>query len=113
MKELIIIVYKIDVNGATPAIAAQHMDDLRQAYHLQDDEELKEYYHIREIYLPSDETDVKIIYPAPKYTVSPEINDLISEISNKIKEDPTNNLKKSWEKLVRELKIRKLENEYK
>ena len=111
MKELIIIVYKIDVDKLSRSMVEQMMDNLRATYHLSDDEELKENYHIREIYLPSDETDVKIIYPIPKYTISPEINDLVAEITNKIKEDPTNGFRNQWERLVRELKLRKIQNE--
>jgi hypothetical protein len=80
-------------------------------YHLSNDEELKKDYHIREIYLPCEKTDVKIIYPIPKYTISPEINDLVAEITNKIKEDPTNGFRNQWERLVRELKLRKIQNE--
>lgn len=115
-KELLIIVYKINVAGLTRAQAEQGMTQLIEAYSLRDDEELKDDYIIREIFLPihdgGGETDVKIIYPIPKYSISPEINDLVSEISNKIKEDPNNQFRSQWEKLVRELKLRKLNLDY-
>ena len=79
---------------------------------LKNDEELKENYIIKEIFLPVEhQSDVKVIYPVPRYTTSPEINELVSEISNKIKEYPSNTLKLHWERLVRELKLRKLNNE--
>ena len=111
MKELIIIVYKINVDGQTRQQADQAMKNIYTAYNLKNDKELKDNYIIREIYLPiiDSPTDVKVIYPIPRYTTSPEINDLVNEISNKIKNDPTNDLTNSWIKLVRELKLRKLE----
>ena len=116
-KELLIIVYKINVAGLTRQQAEQGMFDLIETYSLRNDEELKDDYIIREIFLPirdgdNGDTDVKIIYPIPKYSISPDINDLVSEISNKIKEDPTNQFRSQWEKLVRELKLRKLNLEY-
>ena len=112
-KELIIIVYKFNVDGLTRQQSEQQINQFVSEFNLSNDEELKENYIIREIFLPvnnGDITDVKIIYPIPRYTTSPEINELVSEISNKIKEDPTNVFKSQWERLVRELKIRKLNN---
>ena len=111
MKELIIIVYKINVAGQTRAKAEQIIQNSFQ-FSLAKDEELKENYIIREMWLPVEhQSDVQIIYPIPRYTTSPEINDLVEEISNKIKEDPTNTLSQHWKRLVRELKLRKLSNE--
>lgn len=112
MKELIIILYKLDVQGMTAAHVEQCIHTIKQTYSLANDEELKTNYTIREIFLPIilGESDVKIIYPIPRYTTSPEINELVTEISNKIKEDPSNIFKSQWERLVRELKLRKIEN---
>jgi hypothetical protein len=113
MKELIIILYKIDVGGLSRQQVDQQVTYIVKNFSLKEDEELKNNYIIREIFLPVtniSETDVKIIYPIPRYTTSPEINELVAEISNKIKEDPTNALKQQWERLVRELKLRKIEN---
>ena len=111
MKKLLIIVYKLNVSGFSRQQAEEGMCHLIESYNLREDEELKNYYMIREIYLPvtTEESDVKIIYPIPKYTTSPELNDLVQEITDRIKEDPTNVLNHHWEKLVRELKLRKLE----
>jgi len=113
-KELIIMVYKINVGGLSSQKVEEYMYSLIETYSLRDDEELKNDYTIREIFLPirenDGETDVKIIFPVPRYTTSPEINDLVAEISNKIKEDPTNNFKLQWERLVRELKLRKIDS---
>lgn len=106
MKELIIIVYKIDRNLSSSE-CDQIIDVIRELG-LSTDEEIKENYIIKEIIIPGNKTDVKIIYPTPKYTISPEINDLISEITDKIKNDPTNQLKLQWDRLVRELKLRKI-----
>jgi len=106
VKELIIIVYKIDRNLSSSE-CDQIIDVIRELG-LSTDEEIKENYIIKEIIIPGNKTDVKIIYPTPKYTISPEINDLISEITDKIKNDPTNQLKLQWDRLVRELKLRKI-----
>jgi len=112
MKELIIMVYKINVAGMTHQHADQLISNTAKICSIKDDEELKENYIIREIFIPVEhQSDVKVIYPIPKYTTSPEINDLVTEISEKIKEDPTNMFKNQWNRLVRELKIRKLNDE--
>jgi len=111
MKNLIIIVYKINVESLDRQQAEQYLHDIMKAYNFSQDEELKENYIIREIYLPveGESTDVKIIYPIPRYTTSPEINELVSEISDKIKENSDSEFKQSWEALARELKLRRLE----
>ena len=110
MKELIIIVYKINVDGYTTQRTEEIMHELINSYGLKDDLELiANNYIIREIWLPSIETDVKVIYPITQsYAFTPEVNDLIVEISDKIKSDSTNGLKYQWERLVRELKLRKI-----
>lgn len=119
-KELIIIVYKINVQGLTRHQSEQHIQQIIHDFTLNFDEELKDDYIIREIYLPihnNETSDVKVIYPiSPKiseitYIQSPEINELVSEISKAIKNDPTNSLSIQWKKLVRELKLRKIEEE--
>ena len=112
MKELIIILYKLYVGDLTRQQAEQNMQNLIETISLSRDEELKENYIIREIFLPvtKGQTDVKIIFPVPRYTTSPEINELVTEISDKIKKDPSNVLNSHWERLVRELKLRKIEN---
>ena len=115
-KELLIIVYKINIAGLTSAQAAQHLHSTVDTFSLRNDEELKDDYIIREIFLPlrdgEGDSDVKIIYPMPRYAISPEINELVSEISNKIKEDPSNQFKSQWDRLIRELKLRKLNLDY-
>lgn len=111
-KELIIIVYKVNVKNMSIQSAEEYLQSMIKNFSLSNDEYLKENYAIKEIFLPivedRGETDVKVIYPIPKYTTSPEINNLVNEISLKIKEDPTNVLKSHWERLVRELKLRKI-----
>lgn len=111
MKELIIIVYKINVGGINRSQAEEYMSALVATYSLKDDLELQANdYLIREVWIPIDgETDVKVIYPVTQnYTFTPVVNDLIEEISDKIKNDPTNGLKNQWNRLVRELKLRKI-----
>ncbi len=115
-KELLIIVYKISIAGYTKQQGIEIISSIIDNYSLKNDEELKENYIIREIFLPlydgGGETNVEVIYPKPIYNISPTIDDLVTEISNKIEEDPNNQFKSQWNKLVRELKIRKLNLEY-
>jgi hypothetical protein len=113
MKELIIIVYKISVAGLTRQQAEQSMSQIIAQYNLTEDLELKaNNYLIREIWLPlgdGGETDVKVIYPITQnYSFTPEVNDLVAEISDKIKNDPTNGFRTQWNRLVRELKLIKI-----
>lgn len=109
-KELIILVIKINVGGASRQEVDKMFSDFIVNYSLKNDEELNEHYIVREYYIPIHEglTDIKVIYPVPEYVTSPEINRLVEEVALKIKEDPTNELKHHWEKLVRELKLKKL-----
>lgn len=114
MKELIIIVYKINVGGYSRQQSEDYMSALVAAYNLKDDLELKDNnYLIREIWLPTDnETDVKVIYPViQNYAFTPVVNDLIEEISDKIKTDPTNGFRTQWNRLVRELKLGKINSQ--
>jgi len=109
-KQLIIMVYRINIDGMSRSQASEQIGSLLSLYKLSDDEELKNDYIIREIWLPvtNGNSDVKIIYPVPRYTTSPEINELADEISKRIKDDPDNVLKQHWEKFVRGLKLRNL-----
>ena len=109
MKELIIIVYKINQN-LNSSDTDKIINSIRELG-LSTDEEIKENYIIKEIIIPCNKTDVKVIYPVPKYTISPEINDLVVEITENIKNDPTNQFKNQWDRLVRELKLRKINSE--
>lgn len=111
MKQLLIILYKINVDNVSMQDVDKMMHEIMESANcLTDDEELKKDYIIKQLFLPTthEPSDVKVIYPIPRYTTSPEINDLVQEISNRIKEDPDNLLKVHWEKLVRELKLRKI-----
>lgn len=111
MKQLLIIVYKLQVSGFSPQHVESYMTAFIESYSLRDDEELKDNYTIREIFLPIREgdgvSDIQVIYPQPKY-VSPDVNGLVNEITQRIKEDPNNELKSQWERLIRELKLRNL-----
>jgi hypothetical protein len=111
MKQLLIIIYKLQVAGLTRDQVDDYFGSFQKAYSLREDEELKENYIIREVFLPLSDgrSDIKVIYPQPNY-ISPEINKLVNEITEKIKEDPTNTLSIQWTRLVRELKLRKLKN---
>lgn len=113
MKELIIIVYKISVAGLNREQSEVAIYSLIDAYTLRYDFELKDNYIIREVWIPLGEgdgqTDVKVIYPVTQsYSFTPEVNDLVAEISDKIKNDPSNGFRHQWDRLVRELKLRKI-----
>jgi hypothetical protein len=111
-KELIIIVYKINVDGEAPKSVDRMLKDIANKYFLSQDVELKENYIIREILLPVTKTssDVKIIYPIPNCVKSAELDELIEQITLKLRQNPDGFLVKNWEKLLRELKLRKLKN---
>jgi len=111
MKQLLIIVYKLQVGGFSHQHVESYMKAFIELYSLREDEELKKNYIIREVFLPIREgdgvSDIQVIYPQPKY-VSPDVNELINEITQRIKDDPKNELKGQWERLIRELKLRNL-----
>jgi hypothetical protein len=114
-KKLIILLYRIDVGGLTRQQAEQQLGALMDEYSLRDDNELKEHYIIREIWLPINingsggGSDVNVIYPITVQQTSPQLNDLIDEISARIKDHPDSTLNHHWTKIIRELKLKKLE----
>ena len=110
MKQLLIIAYKINIDGLSKSQVQEYFSEMEAIFSLKNDEELKENYIIREFFIAvhnAQDTDIQVIYPIPNY-VSPELNKLIDDISHQIKEDPTNKFKQQWERLVRELKIKRL-----
>ena len=64
-KELIIIVYKINVEGLSRQRIEAEFHKFQTLYNLSDDLHLKNDYSIREIWMPvyKEESDVKVIYP--------------------------------------------------
>lgn len=106
-KELLIIVYKINIKGLTRQQAEEQMYRLINKSSMNSDEELKNDYIIKEIWLPitKGQSDVKIIYPTSQ---DPEISKLIKDISKNIKTYPNLELATSWNKTVRNLKLRKI-----
>lgn len=115
-RELLIIVYKISVAGLTRAQAEDYLHRTYETFALRDDEELKENYIIREIFIPladgDGQTSVEVIYPKPVYNISPTIDDLVDEISARIENNPDTMFKQQWQKLLRELKLRNLNLDY-
>jgi uncharacterized membrane-anchored protein YitT (DUF2179 family) len=77
---------------------------------LRNDEELKEHYIIREVWLPINEgqSDVKIIYPVSPSDEIKELENLIKKIDRNPQYNGTQ-LVKDWKNLVRSLKLRKLD----
>ena len=104
-KELIIIVYKINVDGTSSDNVAEYKQKLSENG-LSNDEELKNDYSIREFIPVIDQpTDIKVIYPINN---SIETSEIIQEISKMVEENDTN-FKKEWLQLLRNIKLRKLE----
>lgn len=82
-KQLIIIVYKINVEGLTRQEGEQYLTQVNEFNSLINDEELKEKYIIKEIWLPvTTETDVKVVYPVSLN--SEEIENLITNFKNNL-----------------------------
>ena len=108
MKELIIIVYKIDVTGLTKEKTTESLKQVIENCSLKNDKELKENYIIKEIFLPiQGKSDIKVIYPVQN---SLGLYKILKEMEEKIKDSP-DELKNYWNQIVRELKIRKLNDE--
>lgn len=109
-KELIIIVYKMNVAGLNRQQAEEQIYQLMNEYNMSDDEDLKENYIIKEIWLPITEgqTDVKIIYPIPQYIQSIELEELVKSVSENMKKYPDTKLVNDWNQIVRSLKLRKI-----
>lgn len=109
-KELIIIVYKFNIAGLTRQQAEQQTYEMMKEYCMSGDEDLKENYIIKEIWLPITEgqTDVKIIYPIPQYTQNIELEELVKNVSENMKKYPDTGLVNDWNKIVRSLKLRKI-----
>ena len=105
------MIFKINIAGLTRQQAEQQIHELMKNYNLNDDEEIKENYIIRQFWLPIQEgqSDIKIIYPGPKYTQSIELEELVESVTEQMKQYPDSELVNDWKKLVRSLKLRKLE----
>jgi len=104
-KELIIIVFKIDINGMSKQTAEQQILQLMNQYKYDEDEELKENHVIRQIWLPTrGNTDVKVIYPVSGLMDNIE---LFREIEDAIDKYPNSSLTKGLNKILREIKLKK------
>lgn len=114
MKQLLIIVYKINVGGLTRQQAEQSMKALIDEYMLSSDIELKDNYIIKEIWLPvqNSESDVKVIYPISEPSPNNDLVELIEDLDNSIEIYEDTKLSNKWKKIRRELKLRKLDNNF-
>lgn len=112
-KELIIMLFKINVNNLNRQQAEQQIYELMNEYHMEDDIELKQNYIIRQIWIPiiEGESDVKIIYPTPHYIQSIELEDLVKSVTEQMKQYPNTKLVTNWNKIIRSLKLKNLYNE--
>lgn len=109
MKELIIMVFKIDVEGLSRQQAEQQILQLMKEYDFNEDDDIKDDYIIKQIWLPTHGiTDVKVIYPIPNVVKSAELEELVQEITQNINKNPDGILAKNWDRLLRELKLSKL-----
>jgi hypothetical protein len=111
-KELLIIVYKINVSGLTRQNTEEMMQNCIESGNLSSDEELKENYTIRELYLPIHigDSNIEVIYPIAGNSLPLESYNTIKEINKLLKEDNFNDIKPCWNRLLRELKLRILED---
>jgi len=111
-KELLIIVYKIPIAGLTRQQAEEQIYQLMENYKMSDDPELIDDYIIKEIWLPTQDIgpDVKVIYPIPhtQNIKSIELENLIEELSTRINENPEGTFSKMWERLLREIKLSRI-----
>jgi len=110
--ELIIIVYKINISGLTRQQAEEMIMSYIESGNLSSDEELKENYTIRELYLPiqTGDNNIEVIYPIAGNTYSNNFYDIVNDINKIIKDIHYDDVKPYWNKLLRELKIRILED---
>lgn len=114
-KELIIILFKINISNFTQQQHDKYIEQLMSNCKF-DDVELKENYIIKQIYLPvtNQPYDVKVIYSSNSNLseiVNSNLSEIVKEIESNIKKYPSDNkLRKSWNNLLRELKLQKLNN---
>ena len=111
-KELLIIVYKINISGLTRQQTEEMIRQYIETENLSTDEELKENYTIRELYLPIQigDSNIEVIYPIAGNSLPLESYNTIKEITELLKEDNFNDIKPYWNRLLRELKLRILED---
>ena len=114
MKQLLIIVYKINVRGLSHQRVEDSMKNMIENMSLTQDKELKENYHIREIWLPctDDETDVKVIYPIKNdhdCQSKSELDHIYKKIYEYIEENPDSEASKEMKKIIRTIKIKNID----
>jgi hypothetical protein len=106
MRELIIIVFKINIQGLSRQQAEQNIYELMESYNLSDDEDLKENYIIKQIWLPIEgESDVKVIYPISQTFKSCEIDELVNDINERLKKSPDGVFVQHWKNFLRKIKL--------
>lgn len=101
-KELIIMVFKIDIQGLTRQEAQHQIYQLMKEYEFED---LKDDYNIKQIWLPTQGvTDVKVIYPVSGIFDSK----LIKEIEDVVSEYPDSTLTEGLNKILSEIKTKEI-----
>ncbi len=107
-KQLIIIVYKISVDKLTRQQAQEQMSNFMESCRLSEEEDLKEHYIIKEIWLPTqEETDVNVIYPTQNQNV--ELDEIYKEMYKHIDNDPNSSTSKELNKILRSIKLKNIE----
>lgn len=109
-KELLIILYKLNVEGMSKASVEEYFTKIIDKYSLKNDIELKNNYIIREIYLPVEgqSSNVKVIYPIKSHKNDYNLSELITSVSDEVEQSTSEKLKNDWNQLLREIKIRNL-----
>jgi hypothetical protein len=107
MKELIIIVCRINIDGLSRQQVDESFRNMIEECSLSKDDELKENYIIREIFLPitNEASDVKIIYPIG---TKKDWNAEIKDIDDRVKESGDDTSVRMWNKILREIKLLEL-----
>lgn len=109
-KELLIILYKLNVEGMSRDSVEEYFSNFIDEYSLKNDIELKDKYIIREIYLPVEgqSSNVKVIYPVKSHKNDYNLSELITSVSDEVEQSTSEKLKNDWNQLLREIKIRNL-----
>jgi hypothetical protein len=110
-KKLIIIVYYFDVGGMTRQQAEESISQYNNLIiDTFDDDELKQNYIIKNLYLPSDKTKIECIYPITNQntTIDLDIEMQLKKVESEILKQKDPKLWEEWNKLMRWAKLKNI-----
>ncbi len=110
MKQLIILSIEIDVSGLskqnTNVIMQKFMSTLKDSFN---DDEINENYIIKQIFLPSNKTRIKCIYPKNGQTeVNVDIEEQMKKVETEILKYKNPKLWDEWNILMRWAKLKNI-----